>query len=187
MAKRPRARKAAAPVVVQVKPREFKAAIADASRLKKQAADYQGFASRGQTAFCKKTGFPPKIFGWLRGLNDMDDTVKREHVIREFLFGCEMMGWLDQGDLFDDLRAKVQALREAEDEPAAPNGSGPGLPLDEAQRRFEEAARANPPPNAANGSAEDEAADKPAEKRKRGAKAERPADAVDEIAGATAH
>jgi hypothetical protein len=153
--KRGRPKKDKSLQVVKIVPSEFKRAMEESIRLSTQQSEYAGFNSRHVKGYCDRCGFPPKVFNWLRALAKMDHMTRDGH-IRSFLAGLSYLEYDKQGDLFETIGDAIKEMTgEAASEPQ--EGTGPGIPLDEAQEKFEQAKA--------------EADEKEAEKRERKAKA----------------
>ncbi|KAA2237704.1 hypothetical protein [Salinarimonas soli] len=140
MPKRGRGKKADQPGVVKFTPKQLVDAVADTVRLQNQQSEYGGFASRQKAAFCKKHGFDTTVFGWLAKLRKLDDELKAQSLVEQFLLGVEAMGIVRQGDLFSEaskISERIRARLVEETDEGEPDPTG-----DEAlatfQRRLEE-------------------------------------------------
>lgn len=128
---------------IKLKQSELKQAILDASRHKANAAAHSGFHGQSVKQFCERTSFDRTVFGWLRKLHDMNDPLKVQAVVRQFLMGCELLEWNAQGDLFDVTEeiANKATLDDGEDEEDDPRPAflKNSMPLDEAEQQFDAA------------------------------------------------
>jgi hypothetical protein len=138
-----RKRKETVERTIKLKQSELKAAILDASRHKANAAAHSGFHGQSVKQFCERTSFDRTVFGWLRKLHDMNDPLKVQAIVRQFLMGVELLEWNAQGDLFDiqEEIANKATLDDAEDEEDDPRPAflKNSLPLDEAEQNFDAA------------------------------------------------
>jgi hypothetical protein len=131
-------KKATEPVVVKFVAKDFNEAIKETLRLQGQQSEYGGFANRHKQNFCKKAGYDQMVFSWLVRLRKLDNPLKAQELILQFIMGAEALEFLKQGDLFNDTSKLKERLHQAvaqEGEPKTPTG-------DEAlqifQRRLEE-------------------------------------------------
>lgn len=128
---------------IKLKQSELKTAITDASRHKANAASHSGFHGRAVKEFCERTSFDRTVFGWLRKLHDMNDPLKVQAVVRQFLMGVELLEWNAQGDLFDvtDEIANKATLDDGEEEEDDPRPAflKNSMPLAEAEQQFDAA------------------------------------------------
>lgn len=117
---------------------EFQGAIREAGRLKDQTSSYQGFHGQHVKAFCEKTSYSRKAFGFIRMLDGLGDDLKRQSLIREVLMGIELMGWDRQGDMFDDVSEEIanRVATEPESDDPRSRFMHDAMPLDEAERAF---------------------------------------------------
>lgn len=148
---RGRRKKDAVEKTVKLHQSELKEAIGSASRQKADAATATGFHGRTVQLFCERTGFDRTVFGWLRKLYDLSDDLKRQSIIRQFTMGVDLMGFMNQGDLFDkvkgDLADKVQREDDKSDEQVDTFRQN-AMPLDEAEAAFKKTEHLAPQPDA---------------------------------------
>lgn len=136
--------------VIKIKPSEFRAAINEASRLKEQSASYSGFHGRHVKTFVERTGFSRHAFAVISKMEKLGDDLKRQSLMDEIIMGFDLMGWNDQGNLFDRVTAKLENDVEkedgegddeadADDKDLRPPFLQNAMPLDEAKEKFDAA------------------------------------------------
>ncbi|MDZ5448908.1 hypothetical protein [Labrys sp. ZIDIC5] len=133
--------------VIKIKPSEFRAAINEASRLKEQSSSYSGFHGRHVKTFVERTGFSRHAFAVISKMEKLGDDLKRQSLMDEIIMGFDLMGWNDQGNLFDRVTAKLEndvekeegESEEDEDVDVRPSFLQNAMPLDEAKEKFDAA------------------------------------------------
>lgn len=76
---------------------------------KAKAKDLSAAHTDAQKAACTRLGFDKKAFAILRRIDALDDG-ERDELLRSLFKLIELRGWLDQGDLFDDTKEKLQVI-----------------------------------------------------------------------------
>ena len=139
--------------VIQFTRSEFVEAIKSNVRMKHEAADYSRRASEHKGLFTARTGFSPKAFQILAAMWKMDDSLKAQDLMEEITMGFELLGFNDQGNLFDRVRERAERDVKS-DGPKKESAGGederdlrPGflrdaVPLDKAEKKFAEANKA---------------------------------------------
>lgn len=174
---RGRKRKVSPERVIKMKSGELKAAIVEAARLKDQAKTYTGLHGSHVKNFTERTAYSSQAFAVLLKMERLGDDLKRRSLMDEIVMGFDLMGWNDQGDLFDRVQERLASRVEAEqddpdddaDQPTDPDaiaageaGVAPlkqdGMPLVEAEKAFKRNARKAPAPDALSSLAGDGAA-----------------------------
>ncbi|MGJ4855549.1 hypothetical protein ACN6KF_001495 [Labrys sp. La1] len=132
--------------VIKIKPSEFRAAINEASRLKEQSASYSGFHGRHVKTFVERTGFSRHAFAVISKMEKLGDDLKRQSLMDEIIMGFDLMGWNDQGTLFDRVTAKLEndvekeeGDSEEDDADLRPPFMQNAMPLEEAKEKFDAA------------------------------------------------
>lgn len=133
--------------VIKIKPSEFRSAVNEASRLKEQASSYSGFHGRHVKTFVERTGFSQHAFAVISKMEKLGDDLKRQSLMDEIIMGFDLMGWNDQGTLFDRVTAKLENDVEKEegesedddDKDLRPSFMQNAMPLDEAKEKFDAA------------------------------------------------
>ncbi|MFC2248776.1 hypothetical protein ACETRX_04045 [Labrys portucalensis] len=134
--------------VIKIKPSEFRAAVNEASRLKEQSASYSGFHGRHVKTFVERTGFSQHAFAVISKMEKLGDDLKRQSLMDEIIMGFDLMGWNDQGTLFDRVTAKLENDVEkeegegdddADDKDLRPPFLQNAMPLEEAKEKFDAA------------------------------------------------
>lgn len=97
------------PSIQRPTPTDVQRAVQEASRHRKTASEYSGEHGGVVKRFTDRWGTNKKAFGWARSLYDMEPD-KRQSTVRDFLELTRKLGFLDQGDLFEDLGADVDKV-----------------------------------------------------------------------------
>lgn len=106
---------------------EIKKIVAEFSRQSNHASDYAGTAGQYLKNQVERTGISAKVFRTLARMEKTDEAA-RQSIIRQTIHGWRAMGYLDQIDLFDDLRTDLRAILEGGEEAdgeAAASGEAP--------------------------------------------------------------
>lgn len=133
---------------------DFRKAVEEAHRLKDQTASYSGFLGQHTKAFVEKTGYSRQAFAFMVKLERLGDDLKRQSLMDEIVMGFEMMGWNDQGNLFDRVKTRMDNQIEPDKDEADEEDVRPAflkqnsMPLDEAEAAFEKTAHLAPQPDA---------------------------------------
>lgn len=120
---------------------EFKKSIEEAARLKDQASSYAGFHGEHVKRFTEKTGFSRQAYAFLLKLHRLNDPLKQQSMMDEVVMGFELLGFNDQGNLFDRVQDRME--RDVSEEPEEEEDLRPPFmrnakPLDEAEKAFGE-------------------------------------------------
>lgn len=148
---------------IKIKRSEFVETIEEAERLRERAKSYNQDITQSVSAFLERTSYDKGCFASVRKLARLDD-LKRQSWIEQFIMGCQMMGFMDQGDLFG--RAQDRYTNEVEDERARDDGDvrprfkKNEMPLADAEKKFAENAKAKPPKGAKSDDKSNDASDK---------------------------
>jgi len=103
-----RPKKAAKPEkVLKFTQSEFVTAVRDCVRLKAEAAEYSGRHGARVNLFTEKTGFSRQAFKFLVGLKKLDDDLKAQNILDEIIMGFELLGFNDQGRLFERVQQRT--------------------------------------------------------------------------------
>lgn len=160
---------------------EFVQAVIDCVRLKKDAAEYSGRHGARVAQFTDKTGFSRQAFKILVGFQKLDDTLKAQSIMDEIVLGFDLLGFNDQGRLFD------RAEKHKADKIAPDKGSSDGanvvsfqkdaLPLGEVAKKLADNNAKASAKKGGKGKA-DKAKDSPAPSKKKAAAAAVTADTL---------
>jgi hypothetical protein len=97
---------------VRMKASELRKAMEESTRLRDQQSSYGGFLGNHVKNFTERTGYSRPAFAFIAKLHRLGDDMKRQQLIREVLMGVELMGWSDQGDLFDNIQSHIDEHAE---------------------------------------------------------------------------
>jgi len=142
---------------IKLNANEFRKAVAEASRLKEQAASYNGFHGQHVKNYVERAGFSRQAFAVISKMDRLGDDLKRQSLMDEIVMGFELMGWNDQGNLFDRVQTKIENdVVDDEDQPAPTTGmKQDGLSMEEAERAFKKTQHLAPKPDALSALAAD--------------------------------
>lgn len=88
---------------------KYQAAIDQINRDKEKAKEANGVAAKATKDFCEQHGINPKALTIVAKLKAMEHQ-KRADLLRGIITGCDMMGYFDQIDMFDDTGTTIIAV-----------------------------------------------------------------------------